>query len=195
MTAAQAELLERARERDPTALAHIYDTYAPKIYAYIYRHVGDAPRAEDLTSTTFLKMLEALDRGKFARDTLQSWLYRIAHNAIVDDVRRRQRRPTSALHEGISLPPNTLPDYVVGERIEREYLLQAIQQLSEDQRNVIILRFGEGLTAPQVAAILDKTEEAVRALQRRGLANLRKLLTPPTSQPHPVATVAPPTKS
>lgn len=195
MTAAQAELLQRAQNRDPAALAHIYDTYAPKIYAYIYRHVGDAQRAEDLTSTTFLKMLEALDRGKFARNTLQSWLYRIAHNAIIDDVRRAQRRPTSALHEGISLPPDTLPDHVVGKRIEREYLLQAIQQLSEDQRNVIVLRFGEGLTAPQVAGILNKTEEAVRALQRRGLANLRKILAPPPAQSRPAATIAPPSKS
>ncbi|HEY52217.1 MAG TPA: sigma-70 family RNA polymerase sigma factor [Caldilineae bacterium] len=170
----QISLLEQARKRDPTALAQIYDTYATKIYAYIYRHVGDAHRAEDLTSAVFLKMLEALDKNKFARDALQSWLYRIAHNIIVDDVRKRQRRPTSALHDGLALPPESTPDYMVTQRLQSEELLQAINQLTEDQRTVIILRFGEGLTAPQVANILDKTEEAVRALQRRGLANLRK---------------------
>lgn len=172
----QESLLDRARARDPAALADIYDTYSPKIYAYIYRHVGDAHRAEDLTSGVFLKMLEALDNNKFARDALQSWLYRIAHNTIVDDVRRRQRRPTSVLHDGMALPPEANPDHLVSERIEKEYLLDAIDQLTEDQKNVIILRFGEGLTAPQVASILDKTEEAVRALQRRGLTNLRKIL-------------------
>jgi RNA polymerase sigma-70 factor (ECF subfamily) len=72
------------------------------------------------------------------------------------------------------LPPETNPDFVVNRQLEGEELLQAIDQLSETQRSVIILRFGEGLTAPQVANILDKTEEAVRALQRRGLANLRR---------------------
>lgn len=170
----QASLLEQARKRDPEALGQIYDTYAAKIYAYIYRHVGDPHRAEDLTSGVFIKMLEALERDRFARDALQSWLYRIAHNIIVDDIRKRERRPTSALHEGLALPPETNPDYVVGQQIEGEELLQAIDQLNEVQRSVIILRFGEGMTAPQVAAILDKTEEAVRALQRRGLANLRR---------------------
>ncbi|NOZ48442.1 MAG: sigma-70 family RNA polymerase sigma factor [Chloroflexi bacterium] len=191
MTADQAELLQKARQRDPAALTHIYDTYAPKIYAYIYRHVGSPQRAEDITSVTFLKMLEALDRGRFARDSLQSWLYRIAYNAIVDDARRRKRRPISTLHEGISMPPDTLPEHIVGRRVEREQLLQAVQQLSADQRHVIILRFGDGLTAPEVGQILGKTEEAVRALQRRGLANLRKILssTSPVSS-HPATVVS-----
>lgn len=175
----QATLLKRARQRDPTALAEIHDTYAPKIYAYIYRHVGDPHRAEDLTSRTFIKMLEALERDKFARDALQSWLYRIAHNTIVDDVRRRQRRPTSALHDGMALPPETHPDHIVGIRLENAQLRQAVDELTDDQRDVILLRFGEGMTAPQTAKVLDKTEEAVRALQRRGLANLRKLLASP----------------
>lgn len=181
MTNDPADLLERARQRDTAALAAIYDTYATKIYAYIYRHVGDAHRAEDLTSKTFLKMLEALERDKFARDALQSWLYRIAHNTIVDDVRRRQRRPTSALHDGLAQPPDIHPDNIVSARLENERLRQAIEHLTDDQRDVIILRFGEGMTAPQAAKILGKTEEAVRALQRRGLANLRKLLSPPAT--------------
>ncbi len=171
----EALLLQRARERDPAALAAIYDTYAPKIYAYIYRHVRDPHRAEDLTSTVFLKMLEALDRKQFARDKLQSWLYRIAHNVIVDDVRYRQRRPSQALYDTLAASPDEDPLQLVDEKMERELIWHAIQQLTEDQKNVIILRFGEGLTAPQVAQILNKTEEAVRALQRRGLANLRKM--------------------
>ncbi len=189
MTAEQAELLRQARNRDPAALAHIYDTYAPKIYAYIYRHVGNAQRAEDLTSTTFLKMLEALDRGKFARESLQAWLYRIAYNALVDEARRRKRRPTSALHEGLSMPDHTMPDHLVGKKIEREQLLRAVEQLSDDQRNVIILRFGEGMTARQVGEVIGKSEEAVRALQRRALQNLRKIMASAPSTPTPPTTI------
>ena len=173
----EALLLQRARERDPTALATIYDTYAPKIYAYIYRHVHDAPRAEDLTSTVFLKMLESLDKNNFAKDKLQSWLYRIAHNVIIDDVRYQQRRPVQPLYDTVSVSSEEDPLHLVDQQLEKEVIWNAIQQLTEDQKNVIILRFGEGLTAPQVAQILNKTEEAVRALQRRGLANLRKILT------------------
>ena len=174
----EESLLQRARERDPTALAAIYDTYAPKIYVYIYRHTRDPHRAEDLTSTVFLKMLEALERNKFARDKLQSWLYRVAHNVIIDDVRYHQRRPVQAFYDTLETNEENDPSILVSKQIEEEVIWDAIQQLTEDQKNVIILRFGEGLTAPQVAEILDKTEEAVRALQRRGLANLRKILSP-----------------
>lgn len=174
----QETLLAAAQQRDPRALAIIYDTYAPKIYAYIYRHVGDSHHAEDLTSGVFLKMLEALDKDKFAHDALQAWLYRIAHNLIIDEARRQQRRPVSELHEGIALPPEAHPDHLVGQRLERERLRQAIDQLTDDQKQVILLRFGEGMTAPQAAHLMGKTEEAVRALQRRGLSNLRRLLSP-----------------
>lgn len=172
----EASLLQRARERDPAALAIIYDTYAPKIYAYIYRHIRDPHRAEDITSTVFLKMLESLDGNNFARDKLQSWLYRIAHNAIVDDVRYQQRRPTQTLYDTMVISPENDPSFIANKHMKEEVVWNAIQKLTEDQKDVIILRFGEGLTAPQVAQILGKTEEAVRALQRRGLANLRKLL-------------------
>jgi len=171
----EASLLQRARERDPAALAAIYDTYAPRIYAYIYRRIRDPHRAEDLTSTVFLKMLEALDKNNFAKDRLQSWLYRIAHNAIIDDVRYQQRRPVQTLFETVESTDDD-PELLVQKQMQDEAVWAAIQQLTEDQKNVIILRFGEGLTAPQVAEILDKTEEAVRALQRRGLSNLRKKL-------------------
>lgn len=175
----EVTLLQRARERDPSALAEIYDSYAPRIYAYIYRRVGDEHRAEDLTATVFLSMLEALDREKFARDALQSWLYRIAHNTIIDDFRRRERRPTSSLTEDLAQPPETNPDHLIIERLEMARVRQAIDLLTEEQRSVILLRFGEGLTAPETAELLGKTEEAVRALQHRSLVNLRRLLSPP----------------
>lgn len=172
----EASLLQRARDRDPAALALIYDTYALKIYGYIYKHIRDAQRAEDLTSTVFLKMLESLERNRFAKDKLQSWLYRIAYHTIIDDVRRQKRRPVQPLYETISQPPELDTEFILEKLLTRESIWLAVQQLTEDQKNVIILRFGEGLTAPQVAEILDKSEEAVRALQRRALINLKKIL-------------------
>lgn len=174
----EASLLQRARDGDTAALAAIYDAYAPQIYAYIYRRIRDPHRAEDITSTVFLKMLESLEKNNFAKDRLQSWLYRIAHNSIIDDVRYQQRRPVQALYDAIETLTDDNPESLVQKQMQDEAVWDAIQQLTEDQKNVIILRFGEGLTAPQVAEILDKTEEAVRALQRRGLANLRKILSP-----------------
>jgi RNA polymerase sigma-70 factor (ECF subfamily) len=124
-------------------------------------------------------MLEALDKDKFARDKLQSWLYRVAHNVIIDDVRYQQRRPTQALYDSLEANEENDPSVLVGQQMEEEIIWNAIQRLTKDQKDVIILRFGEGLTAPQVAKILNKSEEAVRALQRRGLVNLRKILSQP----------------
>ena len=176
----ETSLLQRAQQRDPTALAQIYDIYAPQIYAYIYRHVVDAQRAEDLTASVFLKALEALERHRFAHDSIRPWLYRIAYNTIIDDIRQLQRRPSTGLNESIQAAPDESPEMAVQKRLENERLFHALSHLTADQRDVLILRFGEGLTAIETAQILDKTEEAVRGLQRRGLASLRRKLASPT---------------
>lgn len=121
-------------------------------------------------------MLESLDRDRFAKDKLQAWLYRIAYNTIIDDVRRQKRRPIQPLYDTISQSPELDTEFLIEKLLTRESVWLAVQQLTDDQKNVIILRFGEGLTAPKVAEILDKSEEAVRALQRRALINLKKIL-------------------
>lgn len=176
MTNDERALLERARAYDPAALGELYDRYAPKMYAYIYRRVSDAALAEDLTSELFVRVLNAVQNEQAWRDSFVAWLYRIAHNLVVDTYRRRL--PPSLPLEDLPLESDAAdPAEVVQEAVDRSRLRVAIGQLTSDQQQVLALRYGEGLTAKETARIVDKTTGAVEALQHRALAALRRILT------------------
>ena len=168
-------LLERAQEYDPAALAEIYDQYAPRIYNYIYYRVGDAGLADDLTASVFVNMLEAIRTNRSWRTSFSGWLYRIAHNVVVDQFRRRGKMRELPLDERlISLEED--PAKTAELSLEIEWLQKAVLDLTSDQAEVVIFKFIEGLTNAQVAEIMGKTEGAVKSLQYRALASLRKRL-------------------
>ena len=171
----ETALLERAKEYDPTALAELYDRYAPKMYAYIYRRVNDAALAEDLTSELFLRMLRAIQNERAWRDSFTAWLYRIAHNLVVDTYRRQPPPPLSLEETPCQAEGGGDPAELVQETLDRSRLRAAIQRLTPDQQQVLALRFGEGLTARESASIMRKTTGAIEALQRRALAALRRI--------------------
>lgn len=168
-------LLERAAQFDQEALAEIYDRYADRLYQYIYHRVGNGPLAEDLTGEVFVRMLEAIERGSFARVSLRAWLYRVAHNIVIDHYRTQPDEEPVLLDDGLravsggSWAPTDA-------WLAQVSLRTALNQLPETQQQVIVLRFGEGMTAPEVAEILGKSEGAVRALQHRAVAALREIL-------------------
>jgi RNA polymerase sigma-70 factor (ECF subfamily) len=170
---AEADLLARARARDPAALAELYDRYAPALYAYIYRRVGERQLAEDLAADVFLSALDALQHGRFAAVSLQAWLYRLAHNRVVDHYRRAGRAPLAPLDDALAAPDD-VPE-AARRRRDQAWIRAALQRLTPDQQQIIVLRFGEGLSAGAIAAALGKSEEAIRALQHRALAALRRL--------------------
>lgn len=172
---AEADLLRRVRQRDPRALAELYDQYAPAIYAYIYRRVGDGPLAEDLTADVFVRALDALGRGRFATTSIPAWLYRLAHNRVVDHFRQGRRAPLPL--EPWVPAPDDVPE-VAAQNQRRAQVRAALRQLTDDQQHILALRFGEGLRAGAIAAALGKTEDAIRALQHRALAALRRQLKP-----------------
>jgi RNA polymerase sigma-70 factor (ECF subfamily) len=171
----EASITEQARAGDPAALGSIYDHYAPQIYAYLYRRLGEREAAEDLTAEVFIRMLEALDRGSFASTSLVAWLYRIAHNLVVDHYRRRHP-VTMTLDGDWATGPGDEPCTELERKQDAERLRAALGQLTPDQQQVIALRFGQGLKAGQIAEVLNKPERAVRSLQHRGLSSLRRLL-------------------
>jgi RNA polymerase sigma-70 factor (ECF subfamily) len=160
------------RENDPSALAELYDQFAPAIYAYIYRRVGEQRLAEDLTGDVFVNALGALRKGQFASTSLPAWLYRLAHNRVVDHYRRG--REVAPLEEWAPAPDD-VPE-AADRRRRQARLREALHHLTEDQQQVIVLRFGEGQSAAAVARVMGKTEESVRALQHRALAALRRWL-------------------
>jgi RNA polymerase sigma-70 factor (ECF subfamily) len=168
-------LLERARAYDEDALGELYDQYAPLIYAYLYRRVHDAQLAEDLTGEVFVRVLQAIQSEQFWRTSFRGWLYRIAHNLVVDHYRKQLPAPMLALDEKLVAAQGD-PDSALAEKLSRQGLLAAIGQLTLDQQQVLVLRFGEQLAAREVAEVMDKSVGAVEALQHRALTALRRIL-------------------
>jgi RNA polymerase sigma-70 factor (ECF subfamily) len=158
-------------------LEALYDRYAPQMYAYIYRRVDDAALAEDLTGETFVRMLRAIREDHAWRTSFRAWLYRIAHNLIIDHARREPPAPHLPLEESLLPAPEGDPVGSAEDGEAGEALRGALAQLTPDQQEVLALRFGEGLTAREVGQITKRTTGAVQALQHRALASLRRLLT------------------
>jgi len=173
----EAKLVARASLGDPDAIATLYDVYASRIYSYIYRRTSDSVTAEDLTGQVFLRMLEALRSGKGWRTSFSGWLYRIAHNLVVDLYRRRGQVKYTAIDDTPNLATNDNDPYkVAASRLDSDVLLRAINQLTEEQAQVVTLRFLEGYSIAEVANIMDKTDGAIKALQYRGVASLRRIM-------------------
>lgn len=150
-------------------LGEIYDTHAPRIFRYIYHRLGDRCLAEDLTSEVFVRFLRARPSVR----NLAAFLYRTAHNLIVDYL--RTNRPAQLLDDEIITDQGDPVRF--GEiEAERTRLRRAILRLAPAQQQVIALKFLEGLSNEEIAHVLDKPVSAVKALQHRGLVTLRDLL-------------------
>ena len=171
------ELLNRAISYRTDALSELYDRYESKIYGYIYRRTGNKALAEDLTAQVFLKMLEAIRERKAWHSSFSGWLYRIAHNLVIDYYRRRDRKPQIPIDEAPVLPTTKHDPVTTAEtKLDAERLRAAIRRLTEDQAEVVSLRFLEGYSINEVASMMTKSEGAVKALQYRAVATLRQLL-------------------
>jgi len=173
----EAKLVARASLGDPDAVASLYDIYASRIYSYIYRRTSDPVTAEDLTGQVFLRMLEALRNGKGWRTSFSGWLYRIAHNLVVDLYRKRGQVKYTTIDDTPNLAASDSDPYrVAASRLDSDVLLRAINQLTDEQAQVVTLRFLEGYSIAEVADIMDKTDGAIKALQYRGVASLRRIM-------------------
>jgi RNA polymerase sigma-70 factor (ECF subfamily) len=170
----EAELRERAIALDPAALAEIYDGYSGKIYSYIYHRCGDASLAEDLAGDVFVRMLEAIRTDRAWQTSLQGWLYRIAHNLVIDHFRRASNRDGVELDERWMAAEMPTHSYEV--LFASNQLRLGMRFLTDEQQQVVVLKFVEGLANAEVAEILGKTEGAIKALQHRALTALRGIV-------------------
>ena len=168
-------LLKRAREYDPHALAEIYDRYAEPIYRYLYRYLGDADLAQDLTSEAFLRLLKVLGTSRAPRDQLRGWLYRVAHNLAMDWYRQQAKGYPQPLDEELAADSDSPSYRVAGQQLQQQ-LREAIHQLTPSQQQVIVLRFGEGLKLGEIGQLLGKSEGSIKLLQFRAIRRLRELL-------------------
>lgn len=170
-------LLERAKAYDPAALEVIYDRHAPKVRSYLYRRIGDPDLADDLTAQVFLHMLQAIRDDKAWTTSFSGWLYRIAHNLMVDHLRRFSGTGRVSLEDAPPLlSPDGDPVVIADERLAWERLAAAIAHLTDEQAEVVVLRFLEGLSIAEAAEIMDKSEGAVKALQYRAVLALKRLV-------------------
>jgi RNA polymerase sigma-70 factor (ECF subfamily) len=177
MSRDETRLVQRAKEGDPAAFAELYDRYQPAIYRYIFYRVDNTATAEDLTSEVFVRLVERIDRFRYRGRPLLAWLYTIARNLVMDHHRRAGRSIPLALDTPqIADMPD--PEEMAEGALEQQRLAAALSCITEDQRDVIILKFIEGLDNETVAQTLGKSVGAVKALQHRALAALRRVMQP-----------------
>ena len=170
----EEDLIERARRFDQIALAEVYDRYSLGIYRYALHLLGDPRQAEDCTADTFARYLQALHHGGGPKDHLQAYLYRIAHNQITDIYRRQPFPPLPLIEELPSVEPELI--LTVLDRITKEQVRSALALLTSEQRQVIALKFLEGLENEVVAQVLGKSVGTIKSLQYRAINALRRIL-------------------
>jgi RNA polymerase sigma-70 factor (ECF subfamily) len=178
--------LVAARRRDPAAVTRIYQAYAPALLRFFVAAVGDRHAAEDLTGNVLTDAIASLPGFRGEAGKLGGWLFRIARHDLYDYRRRVARARTEnlddVLDEAALVEDAPDPQDLAIERLEGGRVMAALEQLSPDQREVLLLRLAAGLPAPEVAATLGKTTGAVKSLQHRGLASLARVLELRTDQ-------------
>lgn len=167
-------LLQRARQFDVEALAEIYDYYSPRIYRYAFRLLGDADSAEECVAETFGRFLSMLHERKGPERYLQAYLYRIAHNWVTDQYRRSPG--TLPLESASSVADSTGLHQIASQHENQERIRAALNRLTPEQRQVIVLKYLEDLSNEEIAAAIAKPVGAVKSLQHRGLAALERIL-------------------
>ena len=167
-TESDERLLIEAAQNDPGRFAELYERNFQLVYAYVARRVHDRSETQDLTAYVFQQALANIGKFKWRGAPFITWLYRIAANAIADRARKQSRELTETNSTANTSVASDL------EQIERRaQLFHAVEALPEDQRKVIVLRFGEEKSIREIAAALNRSEGAIKQLQFRGLENLR----------------------
>ncbi len=166
-------LVEKAARGDVEAFGEIYSIYLDRIFRYVFYQVRNRATAEDLTEEIFVKAWESISKFRWKGPPFVAWLYRIARNHIIDYFRTKKQEET--LDEGL-LSDDKDPEQETGDRQMQRVLSAAISTLPRQQRQIIILKFIEGLESCEIAQVLKKSQGAIRVLQMRALVALRKKL-------------------
>ena len=171
----EENLVLRAQQYDQRAFAQLYEEHFDKIYRYVALRIGNRTEAEDITQQVFLKALQSISSFRWRGIPFSAWLFRIAHNQVVDYLRKKTRQATVPVGEStVSLIDG--PQLIVEQKLDIEQLLLAIKRLTQAQREVISLRFAGELPIAQAAKIMGKSQGAVKALQHSAIVALRKAL-------------------
>ena len=169
------ELIRLAANLDREAFGELYRLYAPRIHRFVAYQVNDRVLAEDLTNQVFMRAMKAIGRYQHhSVPQFNAWLFRIARNVVVDHW--RAKRDTVSLDEALATERGETLDAHFESLSRREELQVAMQKLTEDQREVLVLRFGMGMSHREIAEQTGRNEEAIRALQFRAIRSLRAIM-------------------
>lgn len=169
---------EAKRNKKQEDLANIYEEYYDKIARYIFAKLGDQVQAEDLSSEVFLKALRSLDSYEERGIAMKSWLFRIAHNLVIDHFRKAAKHRTVPI-DTVEIESEDDPVKTAETNIEFEMVSQVMKELTKEQREVLELRFFGGLTSKEAGHVLKKSNGAVRQMQHAAVEKLRTLLVTP----------------
>jgi RNA polymerase sigma-70 factor, ECF subfamily len=171
----ETTLVRQAKAGDSEAFTRLYDGYVERVYRYIYFRISDDIATEDLVSQVFLKAWQNLDRYKIGGSPYIAWLYTIARNLVIDHY--RSKREMVPLEEAIALPSDLQsPDEEAQLHFDLEALRDALQFLTGDQQQVLVLKYIAGLPNENIAKLMNKREGTIRGLQMRGLQILAKYM-------------------
>ena len=165
--------LDGLRKLDPQVISVVYDRYFPDIYRFVFYRLNNEQVAEDIASDVFVRLLEAVKKKRGPQTNLKAWLLSTAANAVADHLRNTYRRPTESLSESIPDLAPSLTDEI-DQRQQTDSVRQAYARLTPEQQNVLALRFGDGYSLEETAAVMQKKVNAVKALQFRALAALQR---------------------
>ncbi len=172
----EENLVQRAKQRDQKAFAQLYEEHFDRVYRYVALKIGDRVEAEDMTQQVFLNALHSISSFNWRGVPFSAWLFRIAHNQVVDYL-RKNKKPAAPLNESlVSAGSDSNPQVMVEYRLDIEQLRVATRRLTEAQREVISLRFAGGLSIAEAAKIMGKSQGAVKTLQHSAIVALRKIL-------------------
>lgn len=175
--AAERSVVDRARSGDRAAMEDLYARYFERIYRFVLTRVGNPSDAEDITSEVFIRVFEALPRFRWQDVPFHAWIFRIAYNQVVSHYRRGSTRVVRTSIDDVDvIDTKEGPEAITEARITLTEVYTVVEKLSESQRQVIMLRFGAGLSVQETAQTLKKTENNVKVLQHKAIARLQELL-------------------
>jgi RNA polymerase sigma-70 factor, ECF subfamily len=175
----EEDLVRRAQRREPEAFGQLYEEHFDRIYRYVMLRVRTQADAEDITQQVFLKALENIGSYRWRGMPFASWLFRIAHNLVVDYWKKKSREKVAAVApeeiDELAASPND-PAALAELNFDMKQLAAACEQLTDGQREIVSLRFAGGLSVAEAAKVMGKSDGAVKVLQHAALVKLRRIL-------------------
>lgn len=172
----EQQLLANAKVKDQEALRMIYESYFPPIYQFIRLRINEREQARDIAADVFVDFFMAIRSNRAPHTSLRAWLFRVARNKVYDHYGKQKQFPMDTLEDWVPASSEHEPEFEFLRSIQVEHVRRAMNMLVAEQQEVLILRFGQGLSLQETADLMDKSTSAIKSLQFRSVETLRKIL-------------------